>query len=498
MHTRLFLLVSFSLVLILPVLNIVNSGYPEVKGLKNKAKELFTTDVIEGTYNHFLFKVGISSNPSQVIVGSNDWLFLGDKYAKTISEFRKGSDTKIDVSQKIIDAQLAWKKYFSNRGVEDFRIIVGPNKSTVYSNKVPSWAKSEGHSISKNLYNNDVYINSIEELVDSKSVEQTYYNSDTHWNSFGAGVAFVELMKTISSQEDFVTPNKNWNNIVKIKKRGGGDLAAFLKIKKLISESEPITEVMTHVHQHFIYDYDTKKLAYQGNKSLYGKMQDAYIIHTPTALNESKVLWLSDSFGGNMAPYMTSTFSHILKQHWNKVVGTPRLQKLLEEWKPDYVIYTVVERGSLSRPFLNFPPIQLEAGVKLKNIGNIKKPRLSKGIKLTGNSQYTVSGLDPFLVFNFGKGIPLKRFEQYRLNFDIECKSSPLNIPIQVFWRTEGGKFSETQSIRFGARNGNNQVVLYGLNSIRDIASFRIDLDKTVHCKEFTMNSLELGIPSGD
>jgi hypothetical protein len=69
MHTRLFLLVSFSLVLILPVLNIVNSGYPEVKGLKNKAKELFTTDVIEGTYNHFLFKAGISGNPSQVIVG---------------------------------------------------------------------------------------------------------------------------------------------------------------------------------------------------------------------------------------------------------------------------------------------------------------------------------------------------------------------------------------------------------------------------------------------
>lgn len=352
MYIRLFLLVSFTLISSLPILNVINSGFPDVSGLKNKAKILYSIDIVEGYYNELLFDFGISNNPNQVIVGSHGWLFLGDRYANTISEFRKGSDEKKELSRKINEAQSIWDRYFAQQGVEDFKIVIGPNKSTVYSEMVPDWAKNEGKSISTNLYVSDVYINSIDALIEAKMEGQTYFSSDTHWNSFGSSVAFEQLMKAIKPNPSFIFPSKDWSNIVDIEERTGGDLAKFLKAKNFISDSRVITQLNTQIYEHSIYDYNSKELVYQGPKALYGSMGHPYVIHTPNALNKSKVLWLSDSFGNAMAPYMTATFSHILKRHWKGVVGTPLLQKLVEDWKPDYIFYTVVERSSLSDAFL--------------------------------------------------------------------------------------------------------------------------------------------------
>lgn len=491
MYARLFFLVSLTLISILPTINLINSGVPGAFGLKNKIKSLYSIDILEGCYNKVLFEFGISNNPNQVVVGSDGWLFLGDQYDNTISEFRKGSDSKNELSKKITEVQSKWSEYFSHKGVEDFKIIIGPNKSTVYSERFPNWAKNEGKSISMNLYDNDIYINSIDVLMAAKKEGQTYFSSDTHWNSFGASVAFEQLMEAINPKTPFVFPSKDWSNIVDIEEREGGDLAKFLKAKHFISDSIVTTQLNMYAHEHSIYDYNSKALVYQGQNALYGSMNHPYVIHTPNALNQSKVLWLSDSFGSAMAPYMAATFSHILKRHWGDVVGTPLLGQLVEDWKPDYVFYTVVERSSLSGAFLKLPPTQL----KLNSIGAILKPRLHS-INSIGDSEYSVSGRDPFLVFDLKEKFLLNSYEEYRLNFNLDCQGSSEVIPIQLFWHSKESAFNETQSVRFKAINGNNQVVLYGLNTINDIASFRIDLDGVVTCNEFIMSDVQLGIPA--
>lgn len=494
MYIRLFLLVSLTLTSTLPIVNVINSGFPEVSGIKTTIKKLYSLDIIKGYFNEVLFSFGISSNPNQVIVGSDDWLFLGDAHNSTITQFRKGSDSKKEVSQKIIAAQSAWDKYLSNNGIKGFKIIIGPNKSTIYPEKVPHWAKLEGKSISTNLYNSNLYISSIDELIESKTIGQTYFSSDTHWNSFGASVAFKQLIKTLDSNKAFITPSEEWNKIVDITTRGGGDLANFLKAQKLISDLTITTKLNTHAYERFIYDYNSNDLVYQGQDALYGSMTYPYIINTPSALNKSKVLWLSDSFGTAMAPYMTATFTHILKMHWGRVVGTSLLEELVEDWQPDYVIYTVVERSSLSDAFLKYPPVLLETKLELNKIGTISKPKLHS-IDSIGHSEYSVSGQDPFLVYDFIDSVQLNSTEEYRLNFDLDCKKPLDFIPIQVFWRSKERSFNAPQSVHFKARNGNNQVILYGLNSINNIVSFRVDLDAVVACNEFNIKDVQIGIP---
>lgn len=491
MYIRIFFLVSLTLLSILPIINIINNGLPKNTGIKNTIKNIYSIDRIEGCFNKLLFPLGISTNQGQVIIGYDGWLFIGDDYENTITEFRKGRDANNKKSENIANSQLAWDKYFQNRGVEDFKIIIGPNKSTIYSEKVPHWAQSDS-SISNKLYENNIYVNSIDQLTESKVTGQIYFSSDTHWNKFGAGVAFEQFIKDLKPNGNFVFPDKNWSEIVNVKEIAGGDLATFLKVQTFIKDSMPTTKINRHVAEHFIYDYNSNELVYQGENTLFGSMHYPYIIYTPNALNQKKVLWLSDSFGTAMAPYMTATFSHILKRHWEGVVGTQLLEELVNDWKPDYIFYTVVERSSLSNAFLNSPPIQLETTLELDDIGVNSNPKLHS-INSEGNSTYSVFGQDPYLVYDFEKKVLLNNTDQYRINFNLDCQNSSENIPIQVFWHSTGGAFNESQSIQFNAINGNNQVILHALSSINDIVSFRIDLDKSVTCNRFSMKDVHIG-----
>jgi hypothetical protein len=65
---------------------------------------------------------------------------------------------------------------------------------------------------------------------------------------------------------------------------------------------------------------------------------------TPGALNDKKVLWLHDSFGNAMRPFMRATFSEILHIHPD-LMPPDKLSAIVESYKPNYVIVTAVERS---------------------------------------------------------------------------------------------------------------------------------------------------------
>ena len=243
MNPRLFLFISMSLISILPLTNFLKSDLSKSSNIKDAIKTLYSLDLIEGRLNKILYSTGISIKPNDVIIGHEKWLFLGDRHSEIISKYRKGSEQEKEISEKIINTQKAWNKYFSNKGVNDFKIIVGPNKSTIYSEKLPEWAKSKGKSISNNLYKSNLYVNVINELIEAKSFANTYDRTDTHWNSFGASVAFRKLINSINHGEDFIYPSSDFGEIVQIRNLKGGDLTKFLKAQKYISDSVTKTKI---------------------------------------------------------------------------------------------------------------------------------------------------------------------------------------------------------------------------------------------------------------
>ena len=61
-----------------------------------------------------------------------------------------------------------------------------------------------------------------------------------------------------------------------------------------------------------------------------------------------------------MTYQMNITFTEILQLHVDAaVLQDGHFIKLIDEWKPDYVIFTVVERTSRSESFKLYPPANI-------------------------------------------------------------------------------------------------------------------------------------------
>jgi hypothetical protein len=476
---------------IVPIANLVGKEIT-MKNIKN----LYSTDVIESLFNRVMVPWGISTNPEQVVVGDDRWLFLGDKYVNTRTMSRKAGDNKdiIIASEAITSAQTAWRVWMKENGVTDYRLLIGPNKGTVYSEFVPNWAKPSSISITDTLYAKDVnsvYVDVRQRLKQAKQSFRTYYRTDTHWNDYGAGIAHQEFFKSIAKNDKQLIPlDPSVYAQISKSDRSGGDLASFLKLENSEQEETAITAIAAQKIEHLIYDFNKSTLVYQGNNAFFGSMNDLYLIDTPTAVNDRKVLWLSDSFGTAQSQYMTASFSQVLKVHWGEMVGKEKLRALVKRWKPDYVFVTVVEREAFSATFKVYPPLTPATEIKPVTETVVLEPVKLHQVEAQGAS-YAVKGNDPFLIYDFKE--PVKGRDIPVLTFSIKCLKPIISIPVQIFWRSTKQDFSAENNIRFNAIQGINQIqVPHWLNQ-QNLTGIRIDLDGEVNCRDFTQEHVTLG-----
>ena len=139
-------------------------------------------------------------------------------------------------------------------------------------------------------------------------------------------------------------------------KRKGGDLANFLNIKNIIYDEnisvlEPIQNrvIRTNLATDTVTIVDI-----QGNINNATIKKPIKIVNS-NALNNLNVLWLHDSFGRAMSPYMHITFKEVTHQHYRYAFKNMlNFKELVKKIKPDIIILSVVERNSLD--FGNYLP----------------------------------------------------------------------------------------------------------------------------------------------
>lgn len=204
-----------------------------------------------------------------------------------------------------------------------------------------------------------MYVDVRAALLDARSrtPDDLYYRTDTHWTNHGAEVAFNEFARRIES----LSPDLNWPEgsepLIRLERRGGGDLARMLRIDNTLDDLEPITRAMVNAPQVEQYQFDKGGLVSRSFRSELGGPGRPQLIVAPRALNDRRVLWLHDSFGTALFPSMTSTFSRIVHVHWLNTLSSPqRFAELVEDFRPEFVFVTVVERDAFSRAFSRRPP----------------------------------------------------------------------------------------------------------------------------------------------
>lgn len=360
LKSRVFLFIGLVLggLLLAPLANTVAS-LREGAGPRWDRAALFNVDRPARWLNRALYAAGISTAPNQVVIGREGWLYLGDEYERTRTATRRAARAE-DIARagQVAAAARAWEDWLRRRGVRLYRVLVAPNKESIYPEHLPRWAQPAGPGMTDALAA-AARATHVDVRAALRSARQQphalYYRTDTHWNGAGAAFAF----QAFAAQVGAAAPELRWPapeaaDIVSVAPRPGGDLARFLRLSDALGDLEPVTRLA--VPQLEYHDFMMGAPLRPGSTELRDTRRP--VVHvSPAALNRARVLWLRDSFGDALSPWMAATFSHTMQLHWNEALPSPqKLAALVERWKPDYVFVTVVERAATVGAFTRLPP----------------------------------------------------------------------------------------------------------------------------------------------
>ena len=470
-----FLLIAISLTLLLPVFNLsFTYKYKTIYSKSFSKEQLFTTDNIESFRNYLLYKsFNISMNEPKVIAGKARYLFLGNKYGKIIDKVEgKFSYTEKDIDQwtdRLKDLQT----WYEDNNIK-FIIVIAPNKHSVYKDRLPDWIKTKSRTLTDDIVDHSKkrQINILDLraiLIDNKDKRPLYMKTDTHWNNVGAAIAYEATIDHINHIYNIQLKKPLY--MLQDKYKGPGDLAYFLKINRFLPSDYDN-----------VFTYDFKKELYvchgeidkgTGNlkkckKALDPVMfinHDAQYMNNNKALNTKRLLFLCDSFAGSgggkvtHAPLYNRTFRKIWKWHFTQLRGE-RLADFVTKYKPDLVIYQIVERDLYQDTILTQLPTIIQENLQENNILGKKIFDVSED-KFYKNNHFTLSD-NNLHVYNTDPVIILNDLNTTSESVNIKIKiSSPKKTTFKIYYKKHlKDHYSESRTYFIGINKGSNNIDL--------------------------------------
>ena len=90
---------------------------------------LYNFDFASALLGRFFYPHGISTNPTQVFIGKDDWLYLGEQYEKTVTSRRHQPTVQdAELARMIAGATTSWDQWLNLKGVSMFRVMLGPGQ----------------------------------------------------------------------------------------------------------------------------------------------------------------------------------------------------------------------------------------------------------------------------------------------------------------------------------------------------------------------------------
>jgi alginate O-acetyltransferase complex protein AlgJ len=499
-----FLIAAALILLVAPVYNLATkvslSNIEKIKWWK--ASFLYNIDfvlpVVGGAYE----SLGVSINPGQVVLGKSGWFFLGDDHAQSISIKRAGvTPQNLPVVESIVNNQLDWQRWLARHGVKQYRVLIGPDKDSIYPEFLPNWAAHSARQVSAELLQRagpDLYVDAFTPLLQDKGkYPPLYFKSDTHWNRLGAWVAFKALSENLGRAEpELLWPNSSLAKVDKIVSVPGGDLSRFQRVEEWTRDHDIVLddENLRNLSIEQI-DYDTLKSSSTGRNEPLEAPRKPLLVVSAKALNNKRVLWLRDSFGISLSPFVAQTFSQVLQVHYDSV-DADKFAELVESFKPDYVIFSAVERVSRMGLFLAPPPTFTVLNNKNQFV-MLSEGQISSvnDVALHPPGNYQIIGGDPYVVASIKS--PITGLQARHLTFDLGCPHmAEEKFPVQIFWSTKLKGFNEPDSATFFVKQGVTSVDISTANGWpkeEAINEVRLDIVNPATCPSFSIKDIALG-----
>ena len=264
---------------------------------------------------------------NRVLAAQDNWLnYIGELSLDDYQNAIPFTDNELVV---ILNNLTRINDLLERQGIE-FYLIIPPNKSSIYPEYMPDeipvlGIQSRLDQLVIQLYGNEniKLIDLRSSLKEARNIKTVYYHSDSHWNSYGAWIAYHEISEILSKDFKEIKPHdlKEYRSIQGTFNQG--DLA-------LIAGNLQISEEETYLYPIFNDDVILSNEVRNDIK---------YVITEKNTGNLPRAVIFRDSFYTGLLPLLADHFSyaiHVWSSDFDK--------QIVEEAKPDIVIFEVSER----------------------------------------------------------------------------------------------------------------------------------------------------------
>ncbi len=227
----------FSIIVIVCLLTLMWKGFRQ--GYEHLNSNFYKRDLIIQYYNHARMLLGDKYIQPAVLVGEDGWLEYVTE--ETIGDYQNN----LKLSKKELRAFENQIKNVSKFGQEnniEILIVIAPNKISIYPDKLTDQITKLGDKSRLDQIIEFITPHPNIQLLDLRSVLQdarveqpTYFKTDTHWNQFGAYIAYSEITNSLSKQFPALVPYPQ-NAIESYPSNSVRDLAAMIKANYLTEE----------------------------------------------------------------------------------------------------------------------------------------------------------------------------------------------------------------------------------------------------------------------
>lgn len=294
--------------------------------------------------NDNLKKINTKLQNDKAFLAKDNWMFY--KPDDSIINYTNKKNLP-DANLKKILTYLSDIDNWCKQHNKQFYFVIPPDKNKIYPEYFPDYigkARPDEYGIGntvaeyirKNSDINVIYL--YDTLMEEKSTGNRllYYKNDTHWNQWGAYIAYKTIYKEITNKNfNPASYIKSWKTEIKV-----GDLANMLKVGKVKkfqdTEQYPVPEFYKNIEIKSQFAYDNKE----------------GITESINPNGKKNVFILRDSFSSFLSRFFAQSF-HKVKMHWTRQITKEMLNEIDKEY--DIVVLEVLERSVPYIVFRDFP-----------------------------------------------------------------------------------------------------------------------------------------------
>jgi len=287
--------------------------------------------------NLLTYKIFHASASDKVVIGKRGWLFMGNvnKYFDEVDYYRNlrpFTPRELRYWRIILEERGAWLK---RRGIR-YLFTIAPNKSTIYPEFMPNSIKkinsqSRQDQLIAHLrkYSTLNVLDLRPALLEAKKIRPAYHQTDTHWNDWGAYVAYCEIIKELQKHFHFIRPRPLQDFQIRQTEFRLGDLALMLTLPNIFWENKWQLVARAPLQARVLRGSDR---AISVHRCASGQLPAALMVH--------------DSFAVAMKQFLSEDFSKIV-YIWNWSLNF--FDEVIEKEQAKIVIDEMVEYSLLSR-----------------------------------------------------------------------------------------------------------------------------------------------------